>query len=187
MSSLDGLNYLSFENWNLEAGTVYHFGKEDGLQTNDFIKQAAGKDHFGNIWWGSGKAAVRLLKGNKLVSDIVPQVKLVNMEINSLVVDPKFPSIYKSLELNYDPPTEYDNYPTNLSCTHQSKDFLFRFTTRFSGYRNVKYHCRLSGGTKVWERERDEPYVHYSNLNHGNYTLEIRAAIADKEWLRDLE
>jgi ligand-binding sensor domain-containing protein/serine phosphatase RsbU (regulator of sigma subunit) len=183
LSSDLGLNFLEFENWNdLKKYSILKFQKDDGLQANNFRKNSAGKDHHGNIWWGSGRSAVRLNQSYNLIHKELPLVQMVNIEINGIPIQREFSDSLEELGVTFGTFENFTRFPEDLNSPFNMNNYQFRFTTTYSGYKKVNYHCTLSNGEDEWSRYTTQPIIHYSNLPYGNYTLEIKASLSGQEW-----
>ncbi len=91
------------------------------------------------------------------------------------------------------PGMRYDEKEILTKSIVESKEIqlppsAFSFTINFScllynGQNNVKYAYFLEGLNQEWQyTDSERPYVHYSNLSPGTYTLRLKASLDNLNW-----
>lgn len=66
--------------------------------------------------------------------------------------------------------------PNSIPYRTNTIQFFF-YTTEYPAFSNVKYQYRFAGDGEEWSKPFDRGNLLFENLNHGDYTLEIRAIV----------
>jgi ligand-binding sensor domain-containing protein/two-component sensor histidine kinase len=165
ITTLNGLSRL-----NLRTKTFSRYDYSNGLKdlvfqnTNTFYPE---KD--GNVLLLDGAYILRFDPAQFVQKGITPQVTFTSVE-------------------TYDKPVFY-NKPLNemnaIHFTYGDRYFTIRFSTlRFENTTRTQYAYRMEGLDNAWHTT-NTPFVSYSNLSGGSYTLYVKASLDGNTWSRE--
>lgn len=74
----------------------------------------------------------------------------------------------------------------NLKFDYGDRDIGFGFVSPFEKNRDVEYHYKLIGYDDKWVNNGLSRKLHFTNLNNGNYTLQIKGRSSEGQWTRNI-
>ncbi|MBN2426615.1 MAG: hypothetical protein JXR46_06030 [Calditrichaceae bacterium] len=153
----NGLNIVEFKD---DGCHIRIMGKSDGLASNECNQGAYYKDSQGYLWFGTVKGVSRFDPGLCKPTKTPPTLHLTKFKL----FDKNLPFINKDVKYNF-------NYDENY--------FKFEFIgIDLIAPHKVNYKYRLSGIDQEWIKT-NYPFIQYTNLDDGDYVLEI---MAGNEW-----
>ena len=143
---------------NPATNTFKSYTKEDGLQDNEFNGKSGFKDIEGMFYFGG-----------------INGFNIFNPE--EIIDNPHFPKIYlESVELFNKPIERNELFKDTLQFKSEENVLTFNFTAlNYSNPQKVSYQYKLDNFDKQWSPPSSKRSVTYTNLNPGNYTLNIKA------------
>lgn len=184
-----GLDYIVLTAYNDErrqthpVKQVVKFEKEDGLRALDFIPGCALIDRKGYAWWGSGKGMERLDLEKFKLSDVAPEARLTQLDINENVID--FRNLHDSLkqQIVFDSVAAFENYPLHLSVPYDKNHLTFHFVaTDWNAPNKINYQYQLKGLDENWSEVTKINRADYRNIPPGTYTFRVRATGESLQW-----
>ncbi|TDR20490.1 signal transduction histidine kinase [Marinicella litoralis] len=163
---------------NLKNRSRHHFKETDGLQSNDFLKIASHRGQSGKIYFG-GRQGFNAFYPEEISINTVPP-KVVITEVSQL-----------NKTINVGQQTQGGfvlNKPINqmesLDLGHKDLSIGFEFAALdFADSMRNQYAYRLLGFNDEWSYVgADNRQAHYTNLNPGNYTFQVKASNKDGVW-----
>ena len=172
-SNLYRFNYTSDE--------IVNFGKRFFRNDINFHENAYFKDSSGYLNLGSSRGVVRFRPGQIQKHDYSPKLIFTNIQIPSLPRDSQEPSRYRSI-----------NSQTPI---HQLQDWTFAYTENVIKFNfasldymrpwNLEYAYRLLGFSSRWTELGKNREVTFTNLDAGDYILEIKGTNRDLVWSKN--
>ncbi len=153
--------------FNYEKKSFINYDVDDGLQANEFNKNAAFKDQNGELFFG----------GVRGITYFNPKAILISFD------KPKI--VFTSFNI-YNKPTLTDrdiSFVNEIVINPEDKIFSLEFAALnyYQAYKN-KYKYRLIGLDDNWIDLGNKREVTFTDLNPNTYTLEIMAANNDNVW-----
>lgn len=71
-----------------------------------------------------------------------------------------------------------------LSVSYNNRDLGFGYVSPFGKNRNIQYHYRLLGYNDDWVNNSENREVHFTGLNGGSYTLQVKGQASDGMWTK---
>lgn len=176
VSSSNGLFLLSgirTSNSQLEV-VIRRYTTSDGLQGMVFNKNAAIKLRDGRLLFG----------GSNGYNSILPSVQTQEVAA-ARVIFTDFKVLNQSVKTQ-EGARQYGFAPGSfgkLSLSHRDNVFSLEFTsTDYIHAARTRYSYRLIGFDKTWTEVADLPGITYTNLDAGDYTLEMKCTNSDGTW-----
>lgn len=164
--------------FNQETEEFKTFNKGDGLQSNNFRKNAYLQDEAGNLYFG-GLRGLNIFNPKKLTfNKLLATPKITEIEIKNepilvgatqngrIILDTPISKTKKRLKFNYD---------------ENTLTFEFAALHFAAPYKN-KFQYQLEGFDKTWQDSKGFSFAHYTNLSPGNYTFRVKASNNDAVW-----
>jgi signal transduction histidine kinase len=181
VSSSKGISKLWFAN--IENDTTFvvnmmHFDETDGLQGREFSETASLKTQDGELFFG-GVNGLNIFRPEEIKMDrSIPKLQFTNFRIfNSAIV----PGQEFNNRVILEKPISHTDaivlkYSENLfSIEFAALTYLFP--------EKNKYRYRLSGFDENWfETDGTANFATFTNLNNGDYVLQVKGANADGTW-----
>lgn len=73
-----------------------------------------------------------------------------------------------------------------LSLNYNKRDLGFEFVSPFEKESEVEYHYRLLGYDDTWINNQEDRQLHFTNLDNGHYTLELKAKSSEGQWSKNI-
>ncbi|TMM53385.1 response regulator [Maribacter algarum] len=156
-----------------------NFNKEDGLQGNNFRKNAYYRNEEGYLFFG-GLKGLNIFHPENLQDNTIPavpkitsfkiknQAVKVGQEFNDRIILNRSLSALneEEIELKYD-----ENVLT------------FEFAAiHFAAPEKNKYAYKLEGFDEEWQLSKETSFAHYTNLSPGEYEFKVKASNNDAVW-----
>lgn len=160
-----------------------HYGKEDGLQSNLFIVNSAFRDNYGRLYFG-GPYGLNFFDPSRIrAEDNFPDIVLSGLRVlnESIAVGDKVNG-----RIILDQPL---NQLSQLTIKEKENDLtLDLLALHFASPSKNRLQYRLLGHQNTWI---DVPTMHatinYSNLQRGNYVLQVKASNGDGVWAPEIK
>ncbi len=157
------------------------FNHYDGLLTNTFT-EAVSKNKKGELFFGSIEG-INSFHPNEMEYNPFPsKIALTNLIVNNTKI--KVNEDFEGSRLL----EERLNRTQKLRFNYKQNDFSIEFTS--TNYANVnvnKYRYKLTNYDDAWQVvNNDKRYASYSNLESGNYQLEIEATNPNGKWSNEI-
>ncbi|PCH92975.1 MAG: hypothetical protein COB85_07640 [Bacteroidetes bacterium] len=146
---------------NQETGTISTFGKKEGFLGIETNANSVCKDSKGNLWFGTIMGLVKYDPSQDIPNEIPPSVSLESMRIKL-----KEAELLRSAVYNYDQNHFTFEY-LGISLTNPGE---------------VVYSYKLDGFDEEWTPVSRTNSATYSNLPHGEFDFQIKAANAEGVW-----
>ncbi|MFT3738100.1 MAG: two-component regulator propeller domain-containing protein [Breznakibacter sp.] len=141
------------------------FKQTNGLQSNNFVKNAVYRDKEGNIYFGGNKGFNYFSPKNIKPNPYVPPVAITEIKISNQLF-----------------PTPENGQPLELQRSENSFSVTFSALS-YSQASGNKYATRLEGVDNEWRyTDATMRTVTYANLKPGTYTLYYTAANSNGLW-----
>jgi ligand-binding sensor domain-containing protein/two-component sensor histidine kinase len=154
-----------------------NFEMRDGLQSNEFNRNAYCKLTDGTLCFGGVSGFNYFKPANLLENRVIPQVNITDFKISNKSVSFKPESS----------PISIPSYLTN-KITLQYKDNMVSFDFKSMDYtapqKNL-YQYKLEGFDQDWIHSGINHTATYTNLNPGDYTFRVRGSNSDEIWNND--
>jgi ligand-binding sensor domain-containing protein/serine phosphatase RsbU (regulator of sigma subunit) len=174
-----GVNY-SIENYDYQQGFI---------GGDVFGNHSVGKDHNGNIWWGTGKMITKINAETNIADTLKPGIKLTSIDlfyepINWLGTNANSPekqifdkvSFHKKPEINFSGLSPWNFLPISLKMSHEVNHITFNFTgLDWESPEMLKFQFMLEGYDNYWNPITDQHKSTYSNLDPGVYRFLVKA------------
>lgn len=169
VSTYEGLSFF-----NSKTEQFKNFYEEDGLTHNEFNYTSFFRDSKGYYYFG-GMNGINRFKPEKLMAE-----ELLSNPIRFTSIT-RFNSKRNDV-LNFD--LSYDT-PERISITPYDQYFQVNWTipSYFKNKSNT-FFTKLQGFESSWFFQGSNPYVRYNKLPAGDYVLEVKNAISDKNILK---
>ena len=172
MEDDDGYLWISTKNGICRYNPVedifldYYYA-EDGLQSNEFLFDAAFKSSDGTIYFG-GSNGVTYFQPEKIYKNPNPPM----MDISSVLKDGK----KQILNLK-------SNFPLDLEVNHNDRGISFEFNAlNFTRTEKNSYKYRMVGYDPTWVEAGNRRFATYTNLPAGEYLFQVTGANNDGLW-----
>jgi len=130
-------------------------------------------DHAGALYFGSIQGIVKFHPDSMSVIEETNDIHITNLYVNRKSVFPN--DKYQILDSSIVLQKEFD-------LTYEYRDLGFSFITVDGSLDNQQYYYRLDGYTDKWQLADETRTVHYTNLNEGSYTFEVKTKLGDGSW-----
>lgn len=162
------------------AYELFPLGEQQGLMRTGFWWNNLSLNADGRLWWGTANGLATLRVDEFFDAQMPPEVFLQTLHINGAFLD------YRRLEeeayraglpldatlISYEQGPPFANYPTGLSLSHDYHDLTFEFSAiDWTAPENLVFTYELAGPDGKQRSKGDRPYVSYTNLSQGTYTL----------------
>ena len=162
ITTTNGLSRL-----NLKTQTFSYYDYSNGLKDPTFPNNISFyPEQDGNVLLLDGSGILRFNPSEFAKKETIPAVTFTSFEKYDV---PFF----------YDKPLEEMN---NIHLSYNDRYFTIRFSTlNFQNTSRTKYAYQLKGLDDSWHTT-NTPFVSYSNLSGGDYTLHIKASLDGSNW-----
>lgn len=164
--------------FNAGRNSIRSYTTSDGLISNQFYWDAYLKGNDGKIYFGSVNGITVFDPLNSLSSDIknVPTITRIKV-LNEDVMFSKAGSTGSNLIFDGAKLTGIELHETDKAFSVEFSALSYHQTDR------IKYAYRLKGFDDHWtEVASDRRFASYTNIGHGQYTLEVKCTNSDGTW-----
>jgi signal transduction histidine kinase/ligand-binding sensor domain-containing protein/DNA-binding response OmpR family regulator len=150
----------------------------DGLPGNEFRPSSCFKAKNGTIYFGSTSGLVYFNPDSILVTSRFPTVTFSNFRIfNNIIPIGKMPDGRTILKKSI-------NESDKISIRYSDNNFTIEFTAiDYSAPEKIKYAYLMEGFDKKWiEKDFNQRFATYTNLNPGTYTFKLKSTNTDGDW-----
>ncbi|WP_207532893.1 hybrid sensor histidine kinase/response regulator [Desertivirga arenae] len=155
------------------TGKVVSYQTSDGLQSNEFLRDASYKASDGEIFFGGIMGFNSFYPNRIMVDSVPPQLVLTNFYLYNKAVEPGKSSPLK----------ESISEAKEVRLGPDQKYITFEFSAlEFSSAAKVQYAYRLEGFDQDWNYVGNERKATYTNLPPGKYYFAVKATNSDGVW-----
>lgn len=154
---------------------IVSYYKKDGLQSNEFSDGAAYQSPYSKLFYFGGIEGFNVFNPLEITHDSY----MPNLVLDAFYVDNEETNLVEHLDKK--------KGQKKLVLSFKNKSFSFRFVPIdyiSSGKCEIEYY--LKGYQKDWIQLGTSNTIVFSNIPHGNYTLNVRCSNADKIWSDDI-
>lgn len=164
--------------YNTNTGKVKTYTYEDGLLSSSMTEASGAYGQY--LFFGTTNGLNYFNPLEIASAPDHPRLLISDLNINNELVKPGA-ELFGSVILN-----ENINSAEELNLNHLQNNFSLDFSaTNFSNTSQNVYRYRLSGYDIKWIQTTSNPVISYSNLDPGNYVLEIQIEDNDGNWGRN--
>ena len=158
-----------------ESGKIMNYDYGDGLLSSS-LTEASGS--LGDSLFFGTTSGVNFINPNKLKTKLKkPEILLSNLKIHNELVTPG-KELFGSVILNNN-----INSAETLELNHNQNNFSIEFAgTDYSSNRKNSFRYHLENYDKKWINANENRLISYSNLDPGNYVLQIQAEDNEGNW-----
>ncbi|TXG38643.1 hybrid sensor histidine kinase/response regulator transcription factor [Seonamhaeicola maritimus] len=165
--------------FNPKDKTFKNFNKGDGLQSNNFRKNAYYKNKHDYLFFGGLRGLNIFHPKNLKDNDILAEPKLTGFKIKNELVE-----IGKEYNgrviLNHEKSDLGDDL---VKLKHHENTLTFEFAAlHYAAPEKNKFQYQLVGFDNVWQDAKGLSFAHYTNLSPGTYTFIVKASNNDGVW-----
>ncbi len=151
-----------------------NFEKKDGLQSNQFMYASTVKTDKGNLFFG-GVEGFNFFDPDKIKSNADP-IKVIFTRLS--VIDDNSEQTNNSNYLS-----SHISVADEIRLPYHHNIFTIDFSAlNYSQSKNIKYSTFLEGFNENWQPASIKKSVSFTNLNHGDYVLKVKATNQDGVW-----
>ncbi|MDO6759929.1 two-component regulator propeller domain-containing protein [Tamlana sp. 2_MG-2023] len=174
-SSNKGLSCL-----NPATGQIFNFGVSDGLQDDEFRELSLVKRKTGELLFGGNKGFNAFCPKKIEVDSTMPTMMFTDFQL------PKY-SGKLGVTLNRTQLAAFKKANEVITLNYDENSFIAYFTALdYFAPQKIDYKCRLTGFDKNWQTiDTQGRFVKYTNLDPGDYTLEVLATNSDGIWAKE--
>ena len=165
--------------FNPKDKTFKNFNKGDGLQSNNFRKNAYYKNKEGYLFFG-GLRGLNIFHPETLKdNDILAEPKLTSFKIKNELIE--VGNVYNGrVILNQN---QTDNSEEIVKLEHHENTLTFEFAAlHYAAPEKNKFKYKLVGFDDQWQKSKGLSFAHYTNLSPGNYVFKVKASNNDGIW-----
>ncbi len=161
---------------------IRSYRKSDGLITNSFQMNAAYLDSKNTLWWGNSEGVTKLDLNSFSLENQTPTPTLNKIAINEQEFNPKTAK-HSDLIDTYENVNVFDYYPLNLVLPYDKNHLTFSFSALdWNAPEQIRYSFRLKGLNNNWSEPKQETKADFRSLPYGDFTFELKAIGASKNW-----
>ena len=151
-----------------------NYDRWDGLQSNFFELHSAYKSNSGELFFGGVNGFNAFYPDKLLDNPHVPLVVLTDFQLFNQPV-----SIGKNSPLQ-----QHINFANQITLSYDQTVFSFEFAAlNYRAANKNKYAYMMEGFDKNWTyTDSSRRFVHYTNLDPGQYTFRVTASNNDNKW-----
>jgi len=176
--------------------SIETFHKEDGLKTENFVKNSVLLDRKNRLWWGTGKSLSMLDLNKFYFNQNKPEIRLEGIEIMERFIDfnaylekPKTSETNDFVsEIKFDAPSAFENYPIQPVLPYNLNFIRFNFSAiDWHTPHKLLFQYKLEGLDKGWSQLSSNITADYRNIPYGKYSFKVRALSGAKQWSAETE
>ncbi|HEY5393187.1 MAG TPA: response regulator, partial [Hanamia sp.] len=150
--------------------------QSDGLQSNQFLFNAALKLHSGELAFGGIKGFTMFLPDSLQPRNNVPIMVFTGLKINNEPVYADNTKLVKTI----------NNRITELEIPYDKAVLFFQFAAlEYTAPEKILYAYYLQGWDKGWNYTGNLRSANYTHLTEGTYTFRVRSTDSDGAWSRN--
>ena len=168
LSTFNGLS-----KFNIETKTFKNYYQSDGLQSNQFLFNAALKLHSGELAFGGIKGFTLFSPDSLRLRNYIPKVIFTELKVNNQPVSAENTQLVK---------TE-NNRITKLKIPYDQAVLFFQFAAlEYTAPEKISYAYYLQGWDKGWNYSGNLRSANYTHLSEGTYTFRVKSTNSDGTW-----
>lgn len=152
-----------------------------GLQKTDILAQAGFRAGDGSLFFGSSTGFITFHPDSLDLNPKIPEVWFTSLKIINEDIFPNNP--FKGRNILKKSITEVEE----IRLSHEDYAFTIGFSTlTYNRQHNIRYAYMLENLDKEWQYTTAEKrFVHYTNLEPGEYLLRVRASYDGEHWTKE--
>ena len=155
-------------------GTPVNYDINDGLQSNEFNRNASFRDKQGNIYFGGINGFNTFHPKQVPINSEIPEIKITNFKISNQNI---IPESYQS------PLSEHITETEDIILKHNQNDVSFEFVAlNYIVPQKNQYAYKLIGYNDSWIYCGNQRIANYTNLKPGHYTFVAKGSNNDNMW-----
>jgi signal transduction histidine kinase/ligand-binding sensor domain-containing protein/DNA-binding response OmpR family regulator len=168
LSTFNGLS-----KFDIATKTFKNYYQSDGLQSNQFLFNAALRLHSGELAFGGINGFTLFFPDSLRPRDYVPKLVFTDLKINNEPVSADNTSLVKAV----------NNKVTELKIPYDKAVLFFQFAAlEYTAPEKILYAYYLQGWDKGWNYTGDLRSANYTRLREGTYTFRVRSTNSDGTW-----
>ena len=176
----DGFLWLSTFNglskFDPQKRTFKNYYQSDGLQSSQFLFNAAMKLRSGELAFGGLKGFTLFFPDNLRARNYIPKIIFTELKINYEPVSFDNTSLIKAV----------NNKITELEIPYDKAVLFFQFAAlEYTAPEKILYAYYLQGWDKGWNYTGNLRSANYTHLTEGTYTFRVRSTDSDGAWSRN--
>lgn len=152
----------------LNNSSLVSFDKDDGLENLEFNTGVGSVSESGTVYFGSVAGYVSFRPDKIIQNQIIPQVKITDVQIISKSDRKRAPVQGNTLELEYN----YFDFTVNFAALD------------FTSPTKNQYRYRMLGLGNEWVDIGNRSFVSFSRLSAGTYKFQVQGSNNDNYWNR---
>ncbi|WP_186826919.1 hybrid sensor histidine kinase/response regulator transcription factor [Seonamhaeicola algicola] len=162
--------------FNPKTKSFKNYSKDDGLQSNNFRKNAYFKNKQDYMFFGGLRGLNIFHPKNLQQNNLIAQPKLTGFKIKNQLIDVGQKYNGRVL-INSNKTTDV------VKLKHHENTLTFEFAAlHYAAPEKNKFQYQLVGFDKNWQPAKQLSFAHYTNLSPGNYTFKVKASNNDGIW-----
>lgn len=165
---------LGLQRLDLKTGTFTNYNRADGLPDDHIVEQFSCRDEEGWLYFFTVDEGFRFHPDSLPVRDHTAPAYLLDFYQNhELVTVGREDSLLQKML----------RYTSSLTLPFDKNDFGFSFTMPvFYKPEETNYFYRLSPYQTKWQSAGNKRETHYTNIDPGTYTFQVKAQTANGTW-----
>ena len=170
ISSINGLSRLNTNN-----GSIKNYDKNDGLQGNEFLEGISLKTRNNHLLFGGSNGFNYFAPSRIKTNKVLPVIQLVDFKLFNTTV-----------EIGENTPLQtHISLSSEIKLKHNQNFFSIEYVgVGYTASEKFEYAYRLQNFEKEWNYVSKQRIASYTNIPHGNYTFEVKAANNDDIWTK---
>ncbi|MEP2237968.1 MAG: two-component regulator propeller domain-containing protein [Maribacter sp.] len=159
--------------------TFKNLNKKDGLQSNNFRKNAYYKNEDGYLFFG-GLKGLNIFHPDNLKDNTIPPIpKITSFKIKNQAV--KVGQEFNERIILNSSISALENKKIELNYDESVLTFEFA-ALHYAAPQKNRYSYKLEGFDEEWSNSKKTSFAHYTNLSPGDYTFKVKASNNDGIW-----
>ncbi|MEO1436451.1 MAG: two-component regulator propeller domain-containing protein, partial [Bacteroidota bacterium] len=155
------------------------FGPQDGLQGEQFNRNAALKDHQGRLLFGGQNGFNVIAPSQVPQNPFEPPVEFTDFKLFNRSVNPGT----SAYDAQQSPLQKSITYTDSIVLNYRQNDFSVEFAAlSFTQAHQNTFAYKLEGFHRDWIENGTSNQAAFTNLDHGQYQLLVKAANNDGVW-----
>lgn len=155
-------------------GTPVNYDINDGLQSNEFNRNASFRDKQGNIYFGGINGFNTFHPNQVPINSEIPEITITNFKISNQNISP---------ESDQSPLSKHITATEEIVLKHDQNDVSFEFVAlNYIVPQKNQYAYKLIGYNDSWVYCGNQRIANYTNLKPGHYTFVAKGSNNDNIW-----
>jgi signal transduction histidine kinase/ligand-binding sensor domain-containing protein/DNA-binding response OmpR family regulator len=157
------------------TATFINYTRDDGLKSNNFLREAALKTSTGKFFFGSSNGFDSFFPDSIHTTSPQGKVVLADLKINNQSITPGVPD---------SPLKKHISLTSALELSYDQRSFVIDFVAlNYNPSESYTYCYKLEGFDTDWNCTKMSRSATYTNLDPGKYVFVVRAANREGIWI----